>query len=289
MSDASNYLIVIDDGHFYNPETGESTPGKRTPPFPDIGEVIHENEFNRPTALKLIKALKRCNFRTIGTTPGEKYVSLSNRVAVANDNHADLFISIHYDAYKTIWDLCKGGRSIYYWKSDSKKLATMAHKYISQCEPMMPDRGIKTSNFYVITYTNMPSILCELGFMDVLFQAKLMLDENYQNTIAETLCKTCCEYFGVEYILPNKEEKELLELMILYLGTKDMFIAGELSEKYGVPMSSIGNYLNFPDKNKAKKYIQVGGTEGLVPQAIFCGGKDFPETIINSLKQMGRL
>ena len=63
------------------------------------------------------------------------------------------------------------------------------------------DRGIKSrTDLAVLRRTKMPAILCECGFMDNLEEAKLMLDENYQWKVAESIGKGICNYLGVKYV-----------------------------------------------------------------------------------------
>ena len=45
----------------------------------------------------------------------------------------------------------------------------------------------------------MPAVLCECGFMDNLEEARLMLDENYQQKVAEAIGRVC-NYLGVNYV-----------------------------------------------------------------------------------------
>ena len=89
-------LVAIDNGHGYN------TAGKRTPKMPD-GRVIREWEFNHPTAKKLEQVLKRCGLKTVLVSDTKNDTSLATRVKRANNAKADVFISIHYNAYQGKW------------------------------------------------------------------------------------------------------------------------------------------------------------------------------------------
>ena len=91
-----SYKVAVDNGH------GLNTPGKRTPAMPD-GRVIREWEFNYPTAKKLGEVLKRCGLDVVFVSDTEKDTELSVRVQRANNAKADVFVSIHYNAYKGVW------------------------------------------------------------------------------------------------------------------------------------------------------------------------------------------
>ncbi|MGB8455136.1 MAG: N-acetylmuramoyl-L-alanine amidase [Anaerocolumna sp.] len=201
-----SYLVAVDSGH------GMETAGKRTPAIPEDwfgkkkGDIIHEKEFNKPTAEYLITALKRCGFNTLNASPGTTDIPLTERWRTANEAKADLFISKHYNASTGNWGSAHGVETIIsqYASADSKKLAgfvqaelVLAHK--------RTDRGVKVDitqsgiNIAVLHNTIMPAILTESGFMDNLPEAKTMLDPAFQKADAEATCKGICKYFGVTY------------------------------------------------------------------------------------------
>lgn len=200
----SNYIICIDNGHGYQ------MPGKRTPIMPD-GRVIREWEFNHPTAKKLESLLKACGFKTIMASDTRIDTPLATRVKRANEGKADIFVSIHYNAFKGTWGN-HGGIESHHYKSSSKgkNLAKDIQEELIKGTGLR-DRGIKTSNFYVLRQTTMPAVLCECGFMDNLREARLMKDEKYQEKVAQAIAKGICNCFGVKYILEdNKEDKDIL-------------------------------------------------------------------------------
>lgn len=193
------YKVAIDNGHGYN------TAGKRTPKMPD-GRVIREWEFNHPTAKKLEAELKRCGLQTVMVSDTKDDTPLATRVDKANKANADVFVSIHYNAYKGVWGSHGGIETFHYpGSTKGKKLAELVQKELVKATGLR-NRGVKTGNFYVLRKTKMPAILCECGFMDNLEEAKLMLDENYQQKVAEAIAKGICSYFGVKYV-PKPEPK----------------------------------------------------------------------------------
>lgn len=185
-------LIAIDNGH------GISTPGKRTPMMAD-GKVIKEWEFNYPTAKKLEEILKYNGFTTLMVSDTEQDTPLSVRVKKANDAKADLFISIHFNAYQGIWGSHGGIETFHYPNSTTgKRLADLIQEELIR-ETGLRNRGVKTADFQVLRGTRMPSALVECGFMDNLDEAKLMLDEVYQLKCATAIAKGICRYFNIEY------------------------------------------------------------------------------------------
>jgi len=189
-----NILIAIDDGH------GMTTPGKRTPFFPNSTRFMHENEFNKIVAQYLKENLERCGFKTLMVAPGDDDVPLKTRTDRANHANAAIYISIHANALNGIWGRQQGISTHHFPKSVSgRKLAETIHKYMIQ-GTQQKNRGIKEDNFHVLRETNMPAVLVECAFMDNLREAGLLLTDEFRRECADEMCKGICEYFGVKYI-----------------------------------------------------------------------------------------
>lgn len=202
MTEASNYLIAIDDGHGLAP----LTPGKRTPFIQSIGRFIPENEFNKAVAAYLIKELERNGFNTVETASTDFDTPLSTRVNTANKARANLFISIHYNAFDgTFEGRNPEGFSAHIDPSggESEKFAKIALGHLAK-GTVQKNRGVVKQQLYVTAYTKMPAVLFELGFMDHSREALLMIDKSFQQECARELALAVCEYYGVKY----KTEKE---------------------------------------------------------------------------------
>lgn len=190
-------LIALDDGH------GIGTPGKRTPKIPELGRSIMENEFNREVVKYLNAELKNNGFKTILTAPTNADTSLGARVATANNAKADLFISIHFNALDGKFD--GPGKDpegfsahVHSTQYESAKFARIALKHLAGGTPQK-NRGLIQQNLYVTRETKMPAVLFELGFMDNIDEARLMLNVNFQKECAREIAKAVCEYYGVKY------------------------------------------------------------------------------------------
>lgn len=241
-----SYLIAVDSGH------GMTTAGKRTPTIPENwhgkkkGEVIHEKEFNKPTAEYLIKALKRCGFDTINVSPGADDISLKARYTAANNAKADAFISKHYNAFNGKWGKQNGIETIIsqYASEKSKQLAKLVQTELVK-EHKRTDRGVKTDlvqsgiNIAVLRNTNMPAILTESGFMDNLEEAKTMLDPEFQKADAEATCRGICKFFGVTYV-------------------------SEIEEKDVIYRVQVGAYSNQNNANKVRERLKLLGYNAIV-------------------------
>lgn len=203
---ASDFIVAVDDGHEHDPPNE----GKRTPYIPGVG-IIYENEFNRAAADFLLEALKRCGFRTVHTSVGDKFTSLAQRAKIANDANADIFVSIHYNHSGQAHPGSPGAQGVetlYYPEARAQKLAATVHKYLLRGTPQV-NRGIKPRpDLVVLNSTKMPAILVEAGFMDDELagyrEAKLMKSQAFQKEVAEEICQGVCEYFGVSYVDPQQ-------------------------------------------------------------------------------------
>jgi N-acetylmuramoyl-L-alanine amidase len=205
-------LIAIDDGH------GMETAGKRTSMFPGTNVFMRENEFNNAVAQLLKINLESAGFDTLMVAEGDTDIPLKVRTDAANKANADLYVSIHANAYKGEWGEW-GGISTYHYPGsvEGKKAAEIIHKNLLQ-GTKLGDRGVLTENFHVLRETNMPAVLCECAFMDNLSEAKLLLTGAYRQECACEICKGICEYYGVEWVPDSKVSllNELRELIKKY-------------------------------------------------------------------------
>ena len=84
------YIIAVDAGH-----------GGRDP-----GAVGRKGTREKDVTLAVAKKMKTLinrtpGYRAILTREGDRYIALRNRVKIARDNQADLFLSIHADSFKS--------------------------------------------------------------------------------------------------------------------------------------------------------------------------------------------
>lgn len=186
--------IAIDNGH------GNNTSGKRTPLFQD-GTFMKEWEFNSAVAKELKTILEHNGFDCLFVSPEATDTSLQTRVKRANDWKADLYISIHANAFGNDWNSANGIETFIYNNSDAKttKLGTAVQKRLVQ-ETNLTNRGLKVnSSLYVLNSTKMPACLVECGFMTNLKEANLLRSQDYRVKCAVGIAKGICDYAGIKY------------------------------------------------------------------------------------------
>lgn len=208
-------LLIVDDGH------GIDTAGKRTPVLPD-GTVMHEQEFNDAVSrIVTRKCLMHDDLIVVRTTQCDIDVPLNDRSDYANkvykfyankfgkENVQALFISIHANALTGVFGSHGGIETFYYQKGKyyskmGKAYASIAHQYVLD-GTKFKDRGVKGANFHVLRETIMPAILFELGFMDNLHEANLLLSKHYREECGDEIYR----FVKFAFMLDDIEESDM--------------------------------------------------------------------------------
>jgi N-acetylmuramoyl-L-alanine amidase len=148
-------LVCIDPGH------AASTPGKRS-----FDGALREYEFNRAVGKRLAYHLQRHGLNTMYSCDisQEDDASLDSRCKAANDAKADVYISIHANAYGTDWNAVNGWE-VYYSSNSVKAKALADAVHVQSMTLGLSDRGVKEGDWYVIRHTLMPAVLVEHEFM----------------------------------------------------------------------------------------------------------------------------
>lgn len=169
--------IVLDAGH------GPNTLGKRTP-----DGRLKEFQFNVRVAEEAKKLLVTDGHTILFTHEKDNDVPLAERVKLANRLRADLFVSIHANAYGTSFNSANGIETYTYTNPlpASKKLASFVHQSLLLATGRK-DRGVKKANFFILRETVMPAILIECGFMTNREEAALLESERYRLSCARAV------------------------------------------------------------------------------------------------------
>ncbi|MBM7702214.1 SH3 domain-containing protein [Metabacillus iocasae] len=173
--------IVLDAGH------GGKDPGA-------VANGISEKDVTMGVIKHVQQMLLSAGVNVIMTRSNDTYPTLGGRVDVANKNKADLFISIHVNAgppsaqgAETFYDSSRNPRS-----EEGKKLAEEIQRQLVSLVGMK-DRKVKAAGFQVIKYTNMPSVLVELGFVTNASDAKKLATQ--QELYAQAIVNGIIMYY----------------------------------------------------------------------------------------------
>lgn len=165
--------IVLDAGH------GLNTAGKRSP------NGMREHEFNSAVANYARDVLK--NYEGVEVLfahdpTGKVDIPLKDRTDFANKQKADVFVSIHGNAFGNGgWNDANGIDTFVYTTNPkgSRALADIVQKKLIEMTGRK-NRGVKLANFAVLRETKMDAILCELGFMTNQTEAALQKTADYR-------------------------------------------------------------------------------------------------------------
>ncbi|MDP5275693.1 N-acetylmuramoyl-L-alanine amidase [Chengkuizengella axinellae] len=189
------FKIVIDAGH------GAETPGKRAP-----DESLREFEFNREVAAYVQeKLLQYQGVETTFTHADDRDVPLMERTIAANNWCADLFLSIHANAYRDHWNDATGIETFVYKSlpATSVELANYVQNQLVQLTGRR-DRGVKGANFHVLRETEMTSILVECEFMTNKESCELLKSDEYRQLCAEGIVNGIVKMYRLK--LNNKSK-----------------------------------------------------------------------------------
>ncbi len=144
-------VIVIDPGHG-GYDTGAVGP-----------TGLREKEVVLAVGLMMRDLLVEQGAEVVMTRDRDVYLTLSDRVALAHQVRADVFVSVHANGFE---NPAAHGTSTHYMDNhqDSRPLAQLVHSHMLS-EVERRDRGVKISNFHVLRETNMPSCLVEIAFV----------------------------------------------------------------------------------------------------------------------------
>jgi N-acetylmuramoyl-L-alanine amidase len=174
-NDYSGRLVVISAGH------GGRDPGA-------IANDIHEADINLSIALKLNDMLVRLGVDTLMIRKDDTFYSLEERVIIANENKAALFISIHSNAledpeFDGIMTLVHSG-AINYKKINGRTAGEIIHKHLIEATGAT-DRNVRfRDKIIVLKDTAMPAVEIEAGFLTNEAELSKLIDDTYQTIIA---------------------------------------------------------------------------------------------------------
>lgn len=148
------YKVVIDPGHGGN-DVGAS-----------YGKLL-EKDLNLKISKYMVDNLRYNGCDVMLTRNNDKWLDLKDRPAFANDEKADIFVSVHINSNKVN---VYNGVSTYYYdplgfqKTERMELAKVIQKEILKSDAWK-NMGNPRSNLAVLRLSKMPSVLVECGFI----------------------------------------------------------------------------------------------------------------------------
>lgn len=154
-------------------------------------------------ALELERMLKQLGGRVAMTRRTDRELTgpystdaeeLGARVAVAERTGADLFISIHNNAYEKDPGV-SGAMTFYNGDGESRRLAGSLLEGISSQTGLAPV-GVEWAGFFVLRHSPVPATLVEIGFMTNSEDEKALSSSQFRTQAAKGLLVGIVEYLG---------------------------------------------------------------------------------------------
>lgn len=188
--DKNNKLVILDPGH------GGRDPGAS-------GAVLQERTVNLDIALRVGDILAARKFDVAYTRDNDRYLTQTERAEIANQLNAAVFVSIHNNANESPE---KEGTETHYYaslddpalfmqKDQRSKLATFLQQRMMQ-NLRRVDRGVKQSNFTVLTKTTMPSALVEIVFISNPAEEALLMNDEFKSRAAAAIADGITDYLN---------------------------------------------------------------------------------------------
>lgn len=175
------YKVVIDAGHGGRDPGAKGYTGKS------------EKWFTLSVSKKIANLLEdEPRIQPYLTRATDDFVTLERRAAFANEINADLFMSVHANAYRQ----STRGTETYYYHNHSKAFGEIVHRNLLNATGF-PDRKLQRAGFYVIKNTEMPSVLIEAGFLTNPTEEDLLFQDAFQERIAKAMADAILEYLNI--------------------------------------------------------------------------------------------
>lgn len=179
-----NIRIAIDAGHGGYETGGIACLGNK------------EKDINLSIAKLVESELKKRGAHVIMTRKVDNYVSLKDRVEIANYGNAVVFISIHGNALPDGQDPNKNrGTSIYYYYPQAKPIADMIMDTVV-AEIGVPNDKVRQGSLAVIRNTNALSILIEVSYLINPEDNANLINPEFQKQYAKAIADSLERYFS---------------------------------------------------------------------------------------------
>ena len=163
--------IVIDAGHGGFDRGG--VPGQR----------VAEKAMALDVAQRLAVILRRAGYRVVMTRNSDVFVTLGQRVRIANSYGDAAFVCIHFNSASRVG---ANGVETYYYSTRSAGLAADIHRQLI-AGTTGDNRGIRRRGYYVLRRTSVPAVLVECGFLTNPTEARLALQASYRERLAQRI------------------------------------------------------------------------------------------------------
>ena len=179
-----NITVVIDPGHGGH-DSGAVAEDKTT-----------EKALNLRLAPRVVSMLRERGYNVIMTRTTDEFIALSKRAEIANQNNADIFVSIHFNSAGSASaygiEVLYASENDVELKKDAGDQTLLAREVLNAVlkETGANNRGIKNRpELAVLRRTNMTACLIEGGFMSNPDELEKLKSDSYLDKLANGIVK----------------------------------------------------------------------------------------------------
>lgn len=191
-----------------------------------VSAYAREKDCNLQLARKVKERLERAGLRVVMTRDGDYFLTLGQRVKIANAHPNSVFVSIHHNSGRRsaegieTFTLAPYGTTSPFARSrrfqdlagndqDSENitLATAIHSRAIH-STKATDRGIQRARFSVLCTIKRPAVLFEGGFVSNPKEGARISSSAYQNLLADSIANGILSYKGLVEAKPGPVLKQ---------------------------------------------------------------------------------
>ncbi|MED1946227.1 MULTISPECIES: SH3 domain-containing protein [Brevibacillus] len=183
-NDLAGKVIVVDAGH------GGTDGGSTGSSFSTLEKTV-----NLQVSLLLRNKLEAAGAKVVMTRADDRKLTLQQRVDIAIQNQADIFVSVHHNTHPN--SATNGSIIFYYSQGNSSKLASLVQTELVKATNYK-DMNYRYGNYFVLRENPVPSILAEISFLSNYNDEIRARSEKQQDLAAEGLFKGIVQYFNTQ-------------------------------------------------------------------------------------------
>lgn len=235
--------IVVDPGH------GGTDPGAS-------GNGLTEKVWNLEVSKIIADKLDELGHFVKLTRVGDETVGLSQRAKIANDWNADVFLSVHFNAFN---GTANGWEDfIYNQLGSNSKAPELQNTVHAEILPVLSkyglgNRGKKRANFAVVRETKMAALLIEAGFADNYNDAQVLKQAQYKEDLATAIANGIHKFLGSSNTLKPKPVKEQPPKTTAPTGSTYVVKSGDtlsaIAQRFNLTVDNLAAWNNIENRN----------------------------------------
>lgn len=252
--------------------------------------LTKEKDENLKLAKEIKKRLEQHGVEVVMTRETDVFISLNERVKIANRNNVDGFYSIHFNSAGNV--KAKGFENFHYYNSSGgKRIAKHLYDTIINKNITLSNRGVKQAGYYVIKNTVMNACLIEVAFISNNTDMRNYSKHFYD--FVEGIAQGILENHGIKYVpitpFEEKETEEVSSTTNLVLLGEELEVAGEIIDgKTYVDIDTVifdDVLVDGDGKRKVQNNVKLGLVEILESCGFTVGWDNINKTAVAGLSR----